>query len=66
MLQNLFYLTIVLYVSGIIITHLQEYKTTVSTVSGICHTVTAICRYRGRVGTGLSVLREAYATHNTL
>jgi hypothetical protein len=22
----------------------------------ICHTVTAICRYRGRVGTGLSVL----------
>jgi hypothetical protein len=25
--------------------------TTVSTASGICHTVTAICRYRGRVGT---------------
>jgi hypothetical protein len=38
--------------------------TTVSTSSGICHTVTAtcpyrvtaICRYRGRVRTGLSVL----------
>jgi hypothetical protein len=30
--------------------------TTVSTASGICHIVTAICRYRGRVGTGLSVL----------
>jgi hypothetical protein len=30
--------------------------TTVSTASGICHTVTAICRYRGRVGTGLNVL----------
>jgi hypothetical protein len=30
--------------------------TTVSTTSGICHTVTAICRYRGRVGTGLLVL----------
>jgi hypothetical protein len=30
--------------------------TTVSTASGICHTVTATCRYRGRVGTGLSVL----------
>jgi hypothetical protein len=30
--------------------------TTVSTASGICHTVTAICRYRGRVGTGLSLL----------
>jgi hypothetical protein len=31
-------------------------RTTVCTASGICHTVTAICRYRGRVGTGLSVL----------
>jgi hypothetical protein len=36
--------------------------TTVSTASGTCHTVTAICRYRGRVGTGLSVLWVAYAT----
>jgi hypothetical protein len=35
--------------------------TTVSTASGICHTVTAICRYLGRVGTGLSVLWLAYA-----
>ena len=34
--------------------------TTVSAASGICHTVTAICRYRGRVGTGLS------ATHSIL
>ena len=40
--------------------------TTVSTASGMCHTVTAICRYRGRVGTGLSVLWVAYATHSTL
>jgi hypothetical protein len=39
--------------------------TTVSTESGICHTVT-ICRYRGRVGTDLSVLWVAYATHSTL
>src|SRR5215470_16566498 len=39
--------------------------TTVSTASGICHTVTAICRHRGRVGTGLSVLWVAYATHST-
>src|SRR5215475_12529064 len=38
--------------------------TTVSTASGICHTVTAICRYRGRVGTGLSVLWEGnYSTY---
>jgi hypothetical protein len=40
--------------------------TTVSTASGFCYTVTAICRYRGRVGTGLSVLWVAYATHRTL
>jgi hypothetical protein len=40
--------------------------TTVCTASGICHTVTAICRYRGRDGTGLSVLWVAYATHSTL
>jgi hypothetical protein len=37
--------------------------TTVSTASGICQAVTAVCRYRGRVGTGLSVLWVAYATH---
>jgi hypothetical protein len=30
-------------------------QTTVSTASGICHTVTPICCYRGRVGTGLSL-----------
>jgi hypothetical protein len=40
--------------------------TPVSTASVICHTVVAICRYRGRVGTGLSVLWLAYATHSTL
>jgi hypothetical protein len=41
--------------------------TTASTASGICHTtVTAICHYRGRVGTGLSVLWVAYGTHSTL
>jgi hypothetical protein len=40
--------------------------TPVSTASSICHTFTAICRYRGRVGTGLSVLWVAYATHSTL
>jgi hypothetical protein len=31
-------------------------RTTVSTASGISHTVTVICHYCGRVGTGLSVL----------
>ena len=41
-------------------------QTTVSTASGICHSVTATCRYREKVGTGLSVLWVAYATHSTL
>jgi len=38
MLQSLFYLTIALRVSGVIITHLQEHKTTVTTASGNCYT----------------------------
>jgi hypothetical protein len=65
-LHSLFYLETALHVSGGTTTHHQERKTTVSTASGICHTVTAICRYRRRVGTGLSVLWVAYATHSTL
>jgi len=39
MLQSLFYLMIALHVSGIIITHLQEHKTTVTTASGKRYTV---------------------------
>jgi len=39
MLQSLFYLTIALHVSGIIITHLQERKTTVTTASVNRYTV---------------------------
>jgi hypothetical protein len=39
MLQSLFYLTIALHISGIIITHLQEHKTTVTTTSGNRYTV---------------------------
>ena len=41
-------------------------ETTVSTASGNCHTVIAIFRYPWRVGTSLSVLWVAYATHSTL
>ena len=37
--QNLFYLTTALHVSGVTITHLQEYKTTVTTASGNRYTV---------------------------
>jgi hypothetical protein len=39
MLQSLFYLTIALHVSGIIITYLQEHKTTVTTVFGNRYTI---------------------------
>jgi len=38
-LHSLFYLMIALHVSGIIITHLQEHKTTVTTASGNRYTV---------------------------
>jgi len=34
LLQSLFYLTTALHISGIIITHLQENKTTVTIASG--------------------------------
>ena len=63
MLHSLFYLETALHASGGTITHHQERKL-LSTVSGICHTVTATCRYRGRVGAGLSVLWVAYGTHS--
>jgi hypothetical protein len=59
------YLETALRVSDGTSTHHQE-RIQLSTASGICHTVTAICRYRGRVGTGLSVLWVEYATHSTL
>jgi hypothetical protein len=39
MFQSLFYLTIALHVSGIIITHFQKHKTTVTTASGNHYTV---------------------------
>ena len=39
MLQSLFYLTIALHVSGIIVTHPQEHKTSVTTASGNRYTV---------------------------
>ena len=39
MLQSLFYLTIILHVSGVINTHLQKRKTTVTTASGNRYTV---------------------------
>ena len=66
-LHSLFYLETALHVSGGIITHHQERKQLhLRGASGMCHTVIAICRYRGRGGTGLSVLWAAYATAGTV
>ena len=39
MSQSLFYLTTALHVLGVTITHLQEHKTTVTTVTGNRYTV---------------------------
>jgi len=39
MLHSLFYLTTALHVSGVIITHLQEHKTNVTTASGNRYTL---------------------------
>jgi hypothetical protein len=57
--QFIYFWKTALYVLGGISTHHQEH-TSVFTVSGNCQTVTATCRYCGRVGTGLSVVWELY------
>ena len=61
--QSLFNLTTALHVSDVTITHLQEHKTTVTTASGNRYTALLSAAI---VGTGLSVLWVAHATHNTL
>ena len=66
MLHSLFYPETALHVSGGTSTHPQERKQLLSTASGISYIVTVFCCYRGRVGTGLSVLWVVYATHSTL
>jgi hypothetical protein len=63
-LNSLFYLETALHVSGSTTIRNQEHQTTVCTASGIFHTVTATCRYRGRVGTDLSVLWVAYGVRH--
>jgi len=42
------YLETALHVSDVTSTHHQDSKTTLCTASGICHTGTATCLYRGR------------------
>ena len=56
-LHSLFYLETALHISGGTHHPSSGAQTTVSTASVICHTVIAICRYRERDGTGLSVFK---------
>jgi hypothetical protein len=65
MLQSLFYLTIAVHVSGIIITHLQEHKTTVTTASGNRYTVLLSVAILEELEL-VCVLCVRYATQNTL
>jgi hypothetical protein len=55
------YLETAVHVSGGTSTHHQESIQLYLQHLVFVTTVTAICRYRGRVGTGLSVLWVAYA-----
>ena len=57
--QFIYFWKTAVHVLGGISTHHQEH-TTVFTVFGTCETVTATCCYRGRFGTGLSVVWELY------
>jgi hypothetical protein len=49
MLHSLFYLETTLHVSGGTITHHQEHKTTLSTASGICHSVMDRVKFTAKV-----------------
>jgi len=49
MLQSLFYLTTVLHVSGVTITHLQKHKTIVTTASGNRYTAIDKVKFTGKV-----------------
>ena len=53
------YLETALHVSGGAFHPSSGAHTTVSTASGICHTVTAICRYRGRAGIHLQYFHDS-------
>jgi len=64
-LHSLLYLETALHVSGDTITHHQQRKQLYLQHLVFVMPVTTICRYRGRVGTGLSVLWVAYAAHST-
>jgi hypothetical protein len=63
--HSLFYLETAVHVSVGTTTHHKEHKQ-LYLQHLVFVTLTATCRYRGRVGTSLSVLWVVYTTHSTL
>ena len=70
MLQSLFYLTTALHISGVNITHLQEYKTTVTTASGNRYTVIDTVKFTDKeyrqTGLKLQLLNNVYSAENAI
>ena len=68
--QSLFYLTTALHVSGVTITHLQEYKTTVTTASGNHYTVIDRAKFTDKeyrwTRLKLQLLNNVYSAENTV
>jgi hypothetical protein len=67
--QCLFNLTTALHVSGVTITHLQEHKTTVTTVSGNHYTVIDRVKFTDKeyrqTRLKLQLLNNVYSAENT-
>jgi hypothetical protein len=59
-LHSLFYLETALHISGRYLHPSSEAQTTVSTASGICHTVTATCRYSRQDGVQQQHVQQPY------
>jgi hypothetical protein len=59
-LHTVYFIWNLLYMLRVVHPPIIRSANNLSTASGISHTVTLICRYRGRVGNGLSVLWVAY------
>ena len=68
--QSLFNLTTALHVSGIIVTHLQEHKTTVTTASGNRYTVIDRVKFTDKeyrlIRLKLQLLNNVYSAENAI
>ena len=68
--QSLFNLTTAVHVSGVIITHLQEHKTTVTTASGNGYTVIDRVKFTDKeyrlIRLKLQLLNNVYSAENAI